>query len=199
MALTGSLDPLRKAFADLAKPGGAAQKTIAIRIGAEVGALIAQQFAAGTGPDGSPHVPTKKGEPGLQSQVIGSARVVPMPGGVRMFLQPRWLAAHNYGHTFGARSRMVTTDALGKRMTLKRFGRLTSSARRIDLGSGALAIVREGRRSSRILARRRVQHLGERVLPQRQIFPDASAIPSRWGDAINGAASLAMREWAALK
>jgi len=171
MPLTGPfkrLPAMAREIEKLGKPGSPAQKAIAKAVVVEVRAVLTEQFATGTGPDGREWKRTKRGKLALVSRKLPyDFRGVPVAKGASFFSRIPWMIAHHRGHTFPKRTQTLTFSAKGKLLSAKRQARA-----RLVFDVAA--------------------NVGPRVLPERPTYPER--VTDRWGKAINKGADAALGE-----
>lgn len=177
---TAKLRRLRSDVASLATPTGAGQRGLLAGVRTSVKQLLVEEFATGTGPDGAAWQKTAKGEPALVSRKLPTAFTATIEsGGVRFQGRVDWLEAHQTGHVFARRQG-------GGQTMIFRKGKLVSRARAARGWSGP---------KSWTDVTARAHSIGQRVLPQRQIYPENGLTP-RWEDAIGRGLVGGMERWA---
>lgn len=191
MPLTGPTDRLKgwaAHVASLGKPNGGPQKAIAKAVGQQVREQLKKQFATGTGPTGAKWKETKEGKPALISRKLPyDFTCSPVAKGVFGSSRIPWLRAHHEGHVFPKRE---------QRLTFKANGRLARTRVRWIRG-------RMGKAAKRIEPMKRLKvvydvdaAIGERVLPERPIYPE-NRMTGPWGEACNRGIAAGMQEWKA--
>jgi hypothetical protein len=171
MPLTGPfkrLPAMAREIEKLGKPASPAQKAIAKAVVKEVRAVLTEQFATGTGPDGKAWKRTKRGKLALVSRklprdFVGTA----VAKGVAFVSRVPWLIAHHRGHTFAKRTQTLTFSKKGRLLSEKRQAR------------AKLVFDVEA-------------NIGARVLPERPVYPDP--VTDKWGKRINKGVSTALDE-----
>ena len=194
MGFEGDFARLRRlasGFKELA--GKEAKIAMAAGIAAEVNGLLREQFQQGVDPSGSPWQKTmRKGAALLSLKLPSSISSYIRPDAITFKSKIPWLGVHQEGHVFSARHATrvgaMHFNLRGKLISARAFVRSTKAGKFITDATGGhwyYGQTKTGKRKLLGIERRPAPHtVGQRVLPQRMIYPEPGAMPPRWSEAI---------------
>lgn len=207
VTVNGAVGKLGRAFDRFATPGGPVERAFLARIRAGLQPEVRRMYQDSADPFGSAWTRNEDGSPAYHTNKMGHAiHLGRVDGGLVVRYTVKWIKAADEGHTWPARQQGAGAaffDADGKFLSAKQRKRL-GGKRTVVIAEGNSARYYVNRRDkatgdrfATLIGRGKLvagHTVGPRVLPERQQEP-RGRMPDKWGDAINGAAALAMNDF----